>query len=585
MFFISACLKGTLDQEEGGSLRGVVAKLNKNVEGLRELAHAVMDVDSVAMFSMGYNNDGSVLYLLNMSDGESIELYSEIVSQEILVPELSMEWDGNDFYWSVNGILLTDSEGICVAVTDLSRSVTFFLQDESICCRVKNDFVCDFSVTKAAFLTKDVTFDYSIDDKSFSIKLSSGFSTYLPTISAFHLLDERVPNRSFYKDVFLDAGIGLVSRKTLAATDFLGLSLEGIDFPRIDNSSKDLALQKAIIAGDSEDLNGRLLYPDGQPRYRMLFVNGGTSTDHGKSLEEEGLDALRTFVKNGGSYVGTCAGAFFASNGSNGRKDYPYYLSVWPGMMKQSGLKDLYTGMFIEKGSPLLHYFDLGNDDYVENVFHNLGGYPVVFPMKTEILARFDYQQNSGLHRKPSIWAYKESPQTGRVVMTGSHPEGVKEGERRDLTAAMILYALDGGGTVSLKGFLKNGEERVMDRKTMDNDPAYTRIGDLQTHHFATFIPSDARNVRVVVDSPSDCDLSLMMCQDTYAFTDNAQYRSNVPGPRQNLSFSTIREGIWYISVQCLTTVTVKEKDYGQEYRGKTEVLNGIPYRISISWE
>lgn len=583
--FISACLKGTLDQEEGGSVRGVVAKLNKNVEGLRELAHAVMDVDSVAMFSMGYNNDGSVLYLLNMSDGESIELYSEIVSREILVPELSMEWDGNGFYWSINGTLLTDSEGTSVAVTDLSRPVTFIMQDESICCRVKNDIVCDFPVTKAAFLTKDVSFDYSIDDNSFSVKLSSGFSTYLPTSSTFHLIDDSVPNRSFYKDVFLDAGIGLVSRKTLAATEFLGLSLEGIDFPRIDNNSKDLALQKAIIAGDSEDLNGRLLYPDGQPRYRILFVNGGTSTDHGQSLGEDGLDAMRAFVKNGGSYVGTCAGAFFASNGSNGKKDYPYYLSVWPGMMKQSGLKDLYTGMFIEKGSPLLHYYDLGNDDYVENVFHNLGGYPVKFPLKTEILARFDYPQNSGIHRKPSVWAYKESPRTGRVVMTGSHPEGVKEGERRDLTAAMILYALDGGGTVSLKGFLKNGEERVMDRRTMDYDPAFTRIGDLQTHHFATFIPSDARNIRVLVDSSSDCDLSLMMCQDTYAFTDNAQYCSNVPGSRQNLSFSTIREGIWYVSVQCLTTVTVKETDYGQKYVGSKEVLNGIPYRISISWE
>ena len=37
--------------------------------------------------------------------------------------------------------------------------------------------------------------------------------------------------------------------------------------------------------------------------------------------------------------------------------------------------------------------------------------------------------------------------------------------------------------------------------------------------------------------------------------------------------------------VQCLTTVTVKETDYGQEYIGKTEVLNGVPYKISISWE
>ena len=76
-----------------------------------------------------------------------------------------------------------------------------------------------------------------------------------------------------------------------------------------------------------------------------------------------------------------------------------------------------------------------------------------------------------------------------------------------------------------------------------------------------------------------------MKSQDSYAFSDIAEYRSSFPGANQTLSFSSIREGLWFIGVQCLTTVTVKETDYGQEYSGKTEVLNGIPYKISISWE
>ncbi len=583
--FISACLKGNLNQEDGGAPQGVVVKLNKNVEGLRNLAYSIMNVDSVAIFSMGYNQDGSVLYLLNLKGGENIELFSEIVSQEIPVPELSMNRDENDFYWTVNGVLLTDSDGARVSVTDSSKPVTFVLQDESIGCRVKNKTVCDFPVTRADYLAKDVIVDYDIDGGVFRFKLSSGFTSCLPTISEFHLLDYNVQNRSFYKDVFLDAGIGLTSRKTLVAANYLGLSLEGIDFPRYDYSSKDLDLQKSIVAGDSKDMNGRLLYPDGQPRYRLLFVNGGVSTDHGQSLGEEGLEAMRIFVKNGGGYVGTCAGAFFASNGSNGRKDYPYYLSVWPGMMRQSGLKDAYTGMIIEKDSPLLDYYDFGNDSYVDSVRHTSGGFPVLFPLRTEILARFDYPQNSLIHRKPSVWAYKNSPQTGRVVMTGSHPEAFKDGERRDLTAAMMLYALDGVGTISVKGFLKNREERVMDKKTSENDPAYTRIGDLQTHHFAAFIPSDARNIRVELDSTSDCDLALMMNQGTYAFSDVAEYRSVNPGAHQVLDFPIIREGLWFVGVQCLTTVTVEETRYGQAYSGKTEVLNGFPYRIKVSWE
>jgi hypothetical protein len=124
-----------------------------------------------------------------------------------------------------------------------------------------------------------------------------------------------------------------------------------------------------------------------------------------------------------------------------------------------------------------------------------------------------------------------------------------------------------------------------MDKLTPDNNPAYTRIGDLQTHHFAAYLPPDARSIRVELDSPSDCNFALMMNQGTYAFSDEAEYRSSFPGARQKLSFPALREGLWFIAVQCLTTVTVTETDYGQEYSGKTEVLNGVPYKIMISWE
>ncbi len=582
---LSACLDKMPETLATSPPLDAVLKLNKNVEGFRCLAYAYTAADSIAIFSIMRNYDGSVLYMLNMKEGGNIELYSEIVSPDIVVPELSMEWDGEDFYWTVNNVRLTDSEGFPIAVSDLSKPVNFLLRGETICCKVSNAIVNEYSIDKDDYLANDVVFDYDNDDKAFRFHLSSGFTATLPTISEFHLLDENVPNRSFYKDFFLDAGIGLNSRKSLAAAEFLGLSLEGICFPRTGSTSKDYSLQKAIVAGDSKDLNGRLLYPDGQPRYRLLFVNGGVSTDHGKSLEAEGLDAMRTFVKNGGSYVGACAGAFFASNGSNGKKDYPYYLSIWPGMMRQSGLENIQTGMFIEKNSPLLKYYDFGGDSYVESIRHNLGGFPVKFPLKTEILARFDYPDKKLIHRQPSIWAYKNTPQTGRVVVTGSHPELAPDGERRDLTVAMIRYALDGVGSVSVKGFLRNGEERVMDKFSTDNNPAYTRIGDLQTHHFAAYIPSGARNIRLKLESSSECDLALMISQDSYAFADVAEHHSDVPGSSQQMSFPSLKEGVWYIAVRCLTTVTVKETEYGQEYTGNLEVLNGIPYRILISWE
>lgn len=60
--------------------------------------------------------------------------------------------------------------------------------------------------------------------------------------------------------------------------------------------------------GSPEDENGILLYPDGEPRFRMIYVNGGLATQHGRSLGEDGRQRIRDYVAAGGSYLGSCAG-------------------------------------------------------------------------------------------------------------------------------------------------------------------------------------------------------------------------------------------------------------------------------------
>ena len=582
---LSACNKKNQEPEVFDNPQEAVLRLNKNVEGLKDLAAGIVAADSIAIFSIQYNEDGSVLYRLNLKEGGDVDLYSEIVTHKILVPELSMNQVGDTFYWTVNGSNLTDQTGNRIAVADESMPISFHLQDNTIYCKIRESVIGEYPLTKADYLARDVALDYDIDETLFKLRLSSGYNTLLPAIEGFQLVKENVPNRSYYKDIFLDAGIGLNARKTLPAAKYLGLSLEGILFPRSDATEEEYTLQNDIVGGNEMDTNGRLLYPDGQPRYRLLFVVGGSSTTHGKSLSEKGLENMRLFVENGGSYVGTCAGAFFASNGYDGNVDYSYYLSAWPGMMKHSGLSNKYIGSFIEKNSPLLRYSDFGGDYYVDSIRHNRGGYPVDLPVGTEVLARFDYPNKADVNLSPSIWAYKKNQATGRIVQTGSHPEDVTDGERRDLMAAMIQYALDGRAPVPLKGFLRNGEVRVMEKNTSDNDPAFTRIGDLQTHHFVSYIPSEAKNVIVEVNSNSNYDLALMMGQDSFAFSDTAEFISSEPGARQRLVFSSIREGLWYIGVQCMTTVSVNQTNYGQAYTENTEVLNGVPYRISISWE
>ena len=317
----------------------------------------------------------------------------------------------------------------------------------------------------------------------------------------------------------------------------------------------------------------------------MIFVCGGNSRTHGQSLRPSCLERMRTFVNKGGSYVGTCAGAFFATCGYDAVVDYPYYLHLWPSTMHHTGLSNVYTGLFVDHGSSLLNYNDFGGDNYVANVFHNKGGYPTSWPNGTELLARFDYPNKPSVHGKPAAWAYKFDRWSGRVIMEASHPEEVTDGEQLDFTAAMLQYATDGVGYTSYKGILSNGEPWDMDKSSTDNDPEHTMIGDLQYHHFVVYIPDEAYDVTFTLSSTADCDLQLSLCSNTYAYDNVANYISNAPGANQRLHFDYLNKGLWYVAVRCLTTVTSTDIPFGQEYSGRTDVLNGMPYTIHVTWE
>lgn len=395
------------------------------------------------------------------------------------------------------------------------------------------------------------------------------------------LVRNDVPLQGFYKDVFMDAGVYLTTRNTLAAAKYLGLSLESVSCTDV----SDTLWQNTVISGDSNDTNGRLLYPDGQPRYRLLFVCGGSSRSHGQSLRSSGRKNMRDFVLRGGSYVGTCAGGFFATTGYDSTPNYQYYLGIWPGMMTHTGLVGTKTGLTISHSSPLLGYYDYGGDNYVADVRHNKGGYAALWPDGTELLAQFHCPEYESVHGKPAAWAYKHNNGCGRVIMEGSHPEEVASGERRDFTAAMLRYALDGLGVTKIKGVLKKDEPWVMNKRTIEADPLHTMIGDLQYHHFAVMIPDSVKNVVVSLQSNSDCDFQLSMCYDSFAYSDVADFITDTHGANKSLFFPVIKPGLWYVAVHCLTTVDSIDVPLGQEYSGRIDVLNGVPYSVSVSWE
>ena len=553
----------------------LVTILNSNIQGIQELVVRNMNNEAIAYVD-SFNAGRVILYF--MDESTPVSIVSKIGDGVVRYPSLAVAPYGDRLCWTLSGDFLTTTGGSKIDVSDRTSTPSLQYSGGQWYCRI-GDYM---SAIAPEDLSTDVPSVHFVEDGYVSISFPTDYQLLMPVMDFQY---PYVPNRAFYKDVFLDAGIGLTSRKSLYAASYLKLSLEGISFSRSLTLPDEKEMQEMIVGGDDEDTNGRLLYPDGQPRYKLLFVNGGDSRMHGKSLGDVALKNMQRFVSNGGSYVGTCAGAFFASNGYDSHSDYPYYLKAWPGITVHTGISNSSTGMFIEKDSPLLNYYDFGGDYYVEDIRHNKGGYPSGLPSYTEVLARYDCPSKSTVHLQPSAWAYKADSRVGRVVLIGSHPEEVGSGERRDFTAAMIRYAIDGQGNTVLKGFLQNGAERVMDKSTEDGDPYFTKIGDLQCHHFVVSIPPDAQNIVVRLDGYMDCDMALMMRQGTFAYPDSADYYVADGGPHQELGFQTLESGLWYIAVQNLTTVEIEQTEYGQSYKGRTDVLNGVPYSVCVTWE
>ena len=406
--------------------------------------------------------------------------------------------------------------------------------------------------------------------------------------------------RGYYKDVFMDGGIALSSRYYLPATRHLGLTIDYFASAKTEKlTQQDTLLQTNIFCGSEEDTNGWLLYPDGAPRYRVIYVNGGKSGTHARSLTARGRELMREYIANGGSYVGTCAGAYMATSGSlrnNGSiRNANSYLGVWPGYAKPTWLKKARTTMALDKKSPLLRYFDFGGDREVAEVYHN-GGCSAYgckdgkMPKGTEPLAYYKHKDSADvkINGRMSVWAYKDDEQSGRVVMCGSHPESVAEGERLEFMSSMLLYAMDGNAKPQLKGELKADEWREMNKCTEDEDPKFTRIGDKQYHHFVIDVPRGCKRAVISLDGYEDAkkfDLTLCAKRGDFAFHDNTLHKNVARGCKKELVLERPKAGKWYVSVYCETAVTSLRGKYGTYYTGRKSVLNGVPYKLSVKYE
>ncbi len=404
----------------------------------------------------------------------------------------------------------------------------------------------------------------------------------------------------YYKDILVDAGIYIADRPSylLPAVDYLGVANEYLLLARNDPTEEDYAIQNKVFIGDANDNNGRLLYPDGEPRFRLLYVNGGSSTSHGGSLSENGRQRMRDFYYNGGSYSGSCAGAFLCSTGTTSVPVKEEYLHIWPARCMSKSLT-AYVGMDIPSNSALLDYYDFGGDLYISEVRHHGGpcadeNNSIYWAEGTEILSIFDYPPHD-YHNKVNTWAYKKDANSGRLAVIASHPEivtdgmptdtaeSVSYGEQRDYTAAVWQYAMDGLGDPAVKAALQNGVIRVMN----DNSTTgYEKIGDKQYHHFTIQIPSGMK-LTITLDGLDDVnDLDLFARKDDFALRgESGLYETgNTSSPDETLTINDPCAGTWYIGVKGVNTVSTTLMSWGQDYTGNLGLLNGVAYTITAEW-
>lgn len=455
--------------------------------------------------------------------------------------------------------------------------------------------------------------------------------------------------RGYYKDLFMDGGIHLTSRTSLPAAAKLGWEMEyfasnahgsGDDDEGKPNPGKltaqDTLIQRQLIQGYSDDENGILLYPDGEPRFRTVYMNGGKSGYHGTSLEETGRQRYRDYMGHGGTYVGTCAGSFLTcmarvSNATKpGTKVNSSFLHIWPGYTAyltrkyvdelgnpktETAIKGFRHRATISPKSGINKYFDFGGDGMISTIRHEGGSYMVdndiyPAPVGTEIVLQYYFppaEQGKGadkgdttlMNNKVCTWSFKGDDASGRIVACGSHPEGFHDTDPSDksyynpetlnLMESFLLYASDNPGDITTKGTLNPGEPRRMDKKTSDNDPDHTGIGDRQYHHFKIDVPDSDNGVKIsLVSDKPDMDLYLALRKGDYAWISDAEYVLCNKGGNKTFCTRKLEPGIWYVSVMCATTVTSTRTKYTPEaywykYSGNTAVLNGVPYTITYS--
>jgi len=410
----------------------------------------------------------------------------------------------------------------------------------------------------------------------------------------------------YYKTFFIQKGVGAAAHNCPPVMSDLdkmhALGYEYFDDTGLGTEAEAVAVQAKCLVGEPGlDDNGRLLYPDGAPRFAVMFVNGGDAGKQARSLGEAGRARFREFYNGGGSVMGSCAGGWIL--GTKNWKETEA-TGIWPGEPNWAQLgENKQLDLKLSGDCPLLKYDDFGGDLMISTVRYNKGPYwddsadsikAKRWVPGTEVIARYFAKDEELLEKMKEkkrldmveTLAWKRSESTGRAILCGAHPEGAKDpkSESYRYFNALIRYAFEGRGLPRVKAELKSGETRDM---TNNELAGHEKIGDLQYHHFTINVPANAKELTISLagaakeNGDTQYNLDLHMKKGGYAFLSGAPHKSTGSGANEKITISNPEAGTWYAAVVCKDTVTAEAANVFV-YKGKTGVLNGVAYSIRV---
>jgi glutamine amidotransferase-like uncharacterized protein len=190
------------------------------------------------------------------------------------------------------------------------------------------------------------------------------------------------------------------------------------------------------LVGPNEILNGVLDQAD------VLVIGGGKATPQSEGLGKEGRERVVKFVKNGGGFVGICAGAYLASN-SSGKWNH---LELLPVETK---------GTDLGCKTPLVWSESPAGTARVESA--DLNGGPIFNLMEpvsnsVQVWARFQRNEARNTKSKETVdYALEGTPAVisglhgkGKVALTSTHCE--RPPSPSNIFPDMVRWTASGGG-------------------------------------------------------------------------------------------------------------------------------------------